>query len=359
LPIPQVLPRKRRSFLLTTTIVLASSTVGCALDLDPPEKQSAPEPDLPLLKGCLPLTDRLDALDGRISSASLPGSGATLFANGASVGGATSPRAFAISGSEACPRDGEALDLPLVDLSELQGDLTARPLSVLSIEDSGETYLYFSADEPGGFASRGIGVARFDRTSGHFEEPALLWTTDRPSYGSGAAHAGGFIYVFGGLPARFLAADVYFARVPADEVQNFAAYEYWIGGGDFDSDPDLAAPLLEGGTAPNVAYDARQDRWLMAYSTPLAREITLRSGLGVTGPWSAPLVIGECDLPEIDPDSFCGDVTLLPELFGATDSGETEIALAQTVASFERPASATAQDFWTRLIRVPWPEALP
>ena len=78
------------------------------------------------------------------------------------------------------------------------------------------------------------------------------------------------VYVFGGLPARFLAADVYFARVPAGELTNHAPYEYWAGGGEFDSDPDLAAPLLEGGTAPSVAYDAGRERWLMAYSPPLS-----------------------------------------------------------------------------------------
>ncbi len=151
-----------------------------------------------------------------------------------------------------------------------------------------------------------------------------------------------------------LAADVYFTRVPLDQVGDFAAYEYWIGGGHYDFDPDLAAPLLEGGVAPSVAYDSRLDRWLMAHSAPLSQAITLRSGLGVAGPWSAPLVIAEGDLPAIDPQSFVGDVTLLPELFAGD-----EIVLAQTVSSFERPPTATAQDFWTRLLRVPRPEALP
>jgi hypothetical protein len=333
---------------------LAFWCAGCALDLDPPAEKGAPARELPTLEGCLPLADRLDALDGRLSSATLPGAGATLFANSAQDDDGTGSLAFVVDAEERCPGDGEPLAAPLVDLSELEGNLTARTLSVVSLEESGETYLYFYADEPGGFSNRGIGIARFDAASGTFTDPRLLWTSDRPSYGSGAAIEGDFVYVFGGLPARFLAADVYFARVPAGEVTNFAAYEYWSGGGHYDSDPDLAAPLLEGGVAPSVAFDSRHDRWLMAYSTPLSRDVTLRSGLGAAGPWSAPLLIAEGDLPESDPESFCGDVTLLPALFA-----EDEITLGQTVGSFGRPPSATAEDFWTRLVRVPWPEALP
>jgi hypothetical protein len=335
-------------------LVLGLLCASCAIDLDPPESKRAPARDLPTLEGCLPLTDRLDALEGRLSSAILPDHGATLFANAAEDEDGKGHLAFAIEVDEECPRNGEPLDAPLVDLSSLEGDPVAKPLAIVTLEESGETYLYFSADEPGGFANRGIGIARFSATDAQFVEPALLFTSDRPSYGSGAARDGNFIYVFGGLPARFLAADVYLARVPVDEITNFAAYEYWMGGGEYDTDPDLAAPLLEGGVAPSIAYDSRHGRWVMAYSTPLSREITLRSGLGVAGPWSAPLPIAECDLPESDRESFCGDVTLLPALF----AGDA-ITLGQTVGSFERPPSATLEDFWTRVVRVPWPEALP
>jgi hypothetical protein len=335
-------------------VALGFWCAGCAIDLDPIEEKSAPARDLPTLEGCLPLADRLDALDGRLSSAVLPDRGATLFANAARDEDGSRHLAFAIDVEDECPEGGEPLPTPLVDLSELEGELVAKPLSSVTLDESRETFLYFSADEPGGFASRGIGVARFSVSEARFVEPTLLWTSDRPSYGSGAAIEGNFVYVFGGLPARFLAADVYLARVPAGEVTNFAAYEYWSGGGHYDSDPDRAAPLLEGGVAPSVAFDSRHDRWLMAYSTPLSGDITLRSGLGAAGPWSAPLLIAEGDLPESDPESFCGDVTLLPALFA-----EDEITLGQAVGSFGRPPSATAEDFWTRLVRVPWPETLP
>jgi hypothetical protein len=59
-------------------------------------------------------------------------------------------------------------------------------------------------------------------------------------------------------------------------------------------------------------------------------------------------------LPATDPSSFCGDLALTPDL-----AADDEIAFTQGVASFARPAQATDQDFWTRLVRTPWPSALP
>ncbi len=160
--------------------------------------------------------------------------------------------------------------------------------------------------------------------------------------------------MFGGLNARFLSADVYLARVPSAQIAEPSAYEYWQGGGNYGSDPDSALPVVEGGASPSVAWDAARQRWLMLYASPLASDVTVRSGLDVSGPWSAPYTLGACDLPASDPSSFCGDLAIVPEL--ATDGG---IAFSQAVATFARPARATDQDFWTRLVRTPWPSALP
>ena len=218
-------------------------------------------------------------------------------------------------------------------------------------------YRYFpvlSADHADGLASDGIGVARWDADGQRFRALSLLWTADRPSYGSAAALVGDQVYVFGGLNARYLSADVYLARVPSAQITDSSAYEYWQGGGNFGADPDLAQPLVEGGQSPSVAWNATQQRWLMLYATPLANELTARSGLDISGPWSAPYTLGRCDLPSSDPSAFCGDLALVPAL-----APDAQIALTQGVASFARPAGASDQDFWTRLVQVPWPSALP
>jgi hypothetical protein len=113
-------------------------------------------------------------------------------------------------------------------------------------------------------------------------------------------------------------------------------------------------PLVEGGTEPSVAFDSTRARWLMLYATPLSSDVSVRSGLGVTGPWSAPHTLGRCVLPASDPSSFCGELALVPEL-----AQNGDIAFTQAVASFSRPKAATDSDFWTRLVRAPWPGELP
>jgi len=172
--------------------------------------------------------------------------------------------------------------------------------------------------------------------------------------GSAAALVGGSVYVFGALEARFLAADVYLARVPSAQLAEPSAYEYWQGGGSFGADPDSASPVVEGGLAPSVAWVQAKQRWLMLYATPFADSVTVRTGLGIAGPWSASHTLGHCDLPASDPSSFCTNLALIPAL-----TGSGEIAFTQGVASFGRPARATDEDFWTRLVRMPWPSELP
>jgi len=109
-----------------------------------------------------------------------------------------------------------------------------------------------------------------------------------------------------------------------------------------------------GGLAAVALVGAEHGRWLLLYSAPLSKEVTVRSALGVSGPWSLPVTLGRCDLPTIDPGSFCSDVTLVPSL-AARDA----LALTQGVGSLARAPAASATDYATRLIRVLWPSALP
>jgi hypothetical protein len=242
---------------------------------------------------------------------------------------------------------------PIVDCSRLGTALHCRPLGSVHTSIS-DLFLYFSADHEDDLASDGRGIAHWDASAQRFIADSLLWTGDRPDYGSAAALVGDSVYVFGALGARYLAADVYLARAPRARITEPNAYEYWQGGGGFGPDPDSARPLVEGGLSPSVAFDAERQRWLMLYATPLADTVTVRTGLGIAGPWSAPHPLAGCDLPASDPSAFCANLTLVPTL---AESGE--LAFTQGVASFARPESATAEDFWTRLVHAPWPNELP
>ncbi len=335
-------------------VSVASALFGCAVNLNPDASPSPPPPSAAVLASCLPLEARAAALEGRVGALALPDGMPLFTAENATIDGRTAPTGFESADATACLGNAEPLAArPLIDVSALGPALepgtVAHPLGGVTTDAA---YLFFTAAQ--GLGSGGIGIARFDDAAGRFVAVSMLWTADRPSYGSAALVDGDYVYVFGGLAARFLDADAYVARAPLDSVTEPAAYEYWAGGGDYAPNADEAAPLVAAGTTPSVAYDAVHSRFLLAYVTPLASEISVRSGLAVTGPWSLPVTLGRCDLPAVDPDSFCGDVTLVPALAGGTD-----IAVTQAVASFSRVASAAPSDYWTRLLTASWPESLP
>ena len=329
--------------------VLAGCSVNIASESDAPPAPAS----VPTLSGCLPLADAVSALTGGVLVLDVPDQRTLVIASSATVGGKVGSAAFS-GAAGSCLTHGSVLSAqPLIDCSKLGSALQCRPLGSVSTGPR-DVFLFFSADHSDGLATDGVGIAHWDASAGRFSADSLLWTSDRPDYGSAAALVGDSVYVFGALGARFLAADVYFARVPKAQLAVPSAYEYWQGGGSFGADPDSARPVVEGGLSPSVAWAEAQQRWLMLYATPLADSVTVRTGLGITGPWSAPHTLGQCDLPASDPSSFCADLALTPSLA----SGD-EIAFTQGVGSFARPARATDEDFWTRLVRTPWPNELP
>ncbi|MEO8902635.1 MAG: DUF4185 domain-containing protein [Polyangiaceae bacterium] len=326
---------------------------GCSVNIgNSSDAPAAPSPVL-ALSGCLPLADRVSTLSGGVSVLTVPEQGTLVVASSATVDGTESSVAFA-DASGACLTHSTALSArPIIDCSKLGRALHCHPKGSVSTGPN-DVALYFSADHADDLASDGVGIAHWDASAERFIADSLLWTSDPPDYGSAAALVSGNVYVFGGIGARFLAADVYLARVPSTQLSEPSAYEYWQGGGSFGSDPDSARPVVEGGISPSVAWDEAHQRWLMLYATPLADSLTARTGLGITGPWSAPYTLGHCALPASDPGAFCTNVVLTPAL-----ANDGELAFTHAAASFSRPAHATDRDFWTRLVRTAWPSELP
>jgi hypothetical protein len=325
---------------------LGALLLGCSVDLAPSAEPAPVEVPVTELEACDLLPD-LDGLRGRTTPITLPGEVDVLLSVSPDFEGSTASALFEVDGGSCDAASMPRASRPVLDVSA-HGDVEGSPRSGFFSDAS---YLYFSLDPQNGLESAGAGIARYDEASQAFVSLGLLWTGDRPRYGSAVVLDGEYAYVYGGLPARFLAADVYLARVPLDQLAEPAAYEYFQGGGAWSNDPDLAGPLLEGGEMPSV-WRAGPERYLMAYTTPLAQHITLRSGLGPAGPWSRPVRFGACSLPF--EQAFCGEVSLLPGF-----AAEGEVALSQTIDSFEAPAGATARDFWTKLVRGPVPSDLP
>ncbi len=328
------------------TALLVSLVSGCAVDLDSDDEHAPLDEPAPLLESCALLEGAADGVDGLVSSVTLL-DGSELLVTRAKLDGTRDSTAFSGANSP-CGEAASALAArPVVDVSELS-QAAAAPRAGFTTD---APYLYFSVADAAGFEGS-AGVARFDEETGTFRALALLWTGDRPSYGASAGVSGRYVYVYGGLAARFLAAGVSLARVPRESVAEASAYEYFGGGGQWTPDADLARPIVEGGQWPSVTWNAEHERFLMAYTTPLASEITVRTGLGPSGPWSLPGVLGRCALPFAE--AFCSGVSQLPSF--STDGG---LAFAQTIQTFEPPAGATERDYWTRPVRAACPDTLP
>lgn len=334
----------------TLSIVLCC---GCAIDISAEgEEPSKPSVSVPAIQKCEWTIAGVEKLEGRIDTLTLPDGATLLTAAAATVSGKTTSAGIVVTRNGNCPRAEEILNArPIIDMTPLSVELQATPLAGVTTDAA---YVYFSGVLSDGTPDGGIGIARYEPSTRSFVAQSWLWTSDRPGYGSGAVINGSRVYVFGGQSARFLSADVYLARVDVTRIEQAAAYEYWEGGGNWGTDADLAAPLVEGGASPSIAWDAAHARWLMAYATPLAREITVRSGLDVDGPWSAPMPLAKCDLPATDDQAFCNDIVLHPLL-----SESSHIVVSQSVQTFERPPNARGSDYDTRVLYSSWPDALP
>jgi len=367
------------AFFVFLAASLLAGGPACSIRLDeaPPPPPATSDADTRPLGGCVPLAGAASLVTGRLDSLVLPGGAVAVLAGGATVAGTTGIFAFGAPAPDVVSSFGPCLAnavvlpaVPVVEPTAQDPGAVGRPLAGTVADGGVSGYLYFASVHADGLASDGFGVAGWDPAAGRFTAPVLLWTADRPSYGSGVGQLGGFVYVVGGLSAGFLGADMFVARAPFDRVAVAGAYEYAQGGGTWGPDPDAAAAFARGGTAPSLAFYPARGRWLLAYATPLAQEVTVRSGLGPAGPWSLPVTLGRCAIPPEDPNAFCADVVLHPLLSPVAPAPDAsplapdaavDIVLSYGLGSFGAPpgASVPPSAYATRLARVPWPATLP
>jgi hypothetical protein len=197
-------------------------------------------------------------------------------------------------------------------------------------------------------------VAPFDARTGTFvPSGALLWTSDRPAYGTAVVTSNDETYVYGCISARFLDADCYVARAAASDVTDESAYAYYTGGGHWSARVDDAWPTTSASESVDVAWVAEQNRWLLAYVPPLGNTIEVRSGLAPEGPWSAPIALATCDAP---PDAFCDGVHLHPAL-AAMSGGAVLLSYAIDSLSADKDAqrAANPKAWWPRFVALSLP----
>ena len=329
---------------------------ACAVSLDDAEPDAPPADGgvaLPLATGCRPFTTLtgLAALDGALHSIAEP-DGTTLWvADDAHVGSADVSSLAIVVPATASVDD-------CLAAAQLEG---GAPMSALpsgadhglaGILVSGVPWLFYT--ELSGFTTTGFGVAPQGATPALFTPGEhLLWTGDRPSYGTAAVASGPDVYVYGCLSARFLDADCYVARVPSGSMADESAYAYYTGGGAWSPRVDDAWPLASAGAVMDVAWMPLLDRWLMVFVEPLGDTIRVRSGLRPEGPWSAPIDLARCDLP--DADMFCAGLALHPALTKTANALYLSYAPSSLASDAAARRSAEPQKWWPRLAGVPLP----
>jgi hypothetical protein len=301
----------------------------------------------PVVSACLPFRSitGLTTMSGAFRSIPQAGGGAWAIVDNAVVDGADVP-----SLALAVPA-GASLDDCLAS-STLASTGTAPALDPSSLAPlsgvvAGGVALLYYVD-----ASGSIGVAAQDPADGRFRPGAtLLWTSDRPVFGTAAVTDGTNVFAIGCQSARFLDADCFVARAPAASTDDESAYGYYTGGGRWSPRVDDAWPVTSGGTALDVAWLPDHNRWLAAYVPPLGATIMLRSGLTPDGPWSAPLAVATCALA--DPDMFCAGIHLHPALSAPPGTIALSYAAASLSPDVASRRAAEPDKWWPQLVALP------
>jgi Domain of unknown function (DUF4185) len=227
---------------------------------------------------------------------------------------------------------------------------------------AGQTSLFFAQDklDPTAFfgvTSVGFGVALQTESAGFAPAPALLFTSDRPDYGSAVVAQGGMVFAFGCRNGSgFLESDCSVSRVAEGSLQNASDYAFSIGGGQWSSDPDSAAVLFQGASDLSVTFDEITGEFWLTYIPPLGNQLTFRWALAPDGPWSGPIVLGDCELPTGDPDAFCGAAIQHPE---DRDEVAGTLAVSYGIDTLNPDAgllrAAAPATYWPRLVTLTIP----
>lgn len=176
-------------------------------------------------------------------------------------------------------------------------EITTLPTSGISI--NGKQYLSYASvrqygPAPGSWTSNYAGLAvstdngatwrkssnAFWRNAGAgrvFQMPAL-------------AQRGNMVYMFGTEQGRV--GGVYVARVPAGQILNKGAYQYWNGSRWVRGLTFEPTPVVSGGVGEvSVQWSPSLQRWLMLSTDVFNNGIVLRQAANPQGPWTSPQVV--------------------------------------------------------------------
>jgi hypothetical protein len=324
--------------------------------LDTQEDAPAPVP------GCAPLqrATPLLGLSGDLRSIVVSDGGSIWIADEATlVDGGIAPAAIAVgpgASADCSGWEGPVVG-PAFAASPIAPDGLLSPLDLVAAPDRLALYYeLFVSDptQPLGLLELGVGLATRDPSSGLFVPTSdLLWSPDRPNYGTSVLVVGGSVYTFGCSSTGSFTANCFVARAALTELSSTAAYTYWTGDG-WSTEVGDAAPIAEASSTVSVRPDPSGEAlYIMTFVPPLGSTLVAESAPAPEGPWSAPVTLAACDLANAGGGAFCAGGQQHPELAGAP--GRLVLTYdARTFTDAEAPRSA----FWPRLVAIDVPERL-
>ena len=142
------------------------------------------------------------------------------------------------------------------------------------------------------------------------EYPTMLFQGDEPGFGSGAAVADDFLYLYAEIRGG-IGMDCIVARAPLAEALDRNAWRFYAGDDTWTTDWTGAVPVL-GGRNPSVLWNEHLGKYLAVHNGGFGDNIFIRTADHPEGPWSSARLIYRRWFPTGKPMSSNG-VVVHPE----------------------------------------------
>ncbi|MCA9670421.1 MAG: DUF4185 domain-containing protein [Myxococcales bacterium] len=253
--------------------------------------------------------------------------------------------------------DGTALDS--VDLTNAGSDKLVSLLH--SVRVGQRTYVYYrlyvwDANAVFGVRGLGVGVAPFDETTLRIPISSQLLWPNAQDFGDAVVRDASDqrVYLTGCGRSKGLTGDCHLARIDgAANLADTGAYQYWVGGDQWTRDTSSARVALFDSGPERSVVQRHGGGYVHIFIAGFGSTIEVRTAPAIEGPWTKARNLVRCDLPEDDPDAYCAEPMLHPELSDPTRPDELVIthnvrslAKDQDVRRRQRPA-----DYTLRLVR--------
>jgi len=216
-------------------------------------------------------------------------------------------------------RPGHAKEL-LPSLKKDGVEMTKIPTGGINVD--GRDYLAYmsirSFTKPGHWITNHAGIAYSDDGGQTWKDASSARRPNTAGFDDqfqmiAFARRDGFVYAYGTPNGRF--GDAHIARVPAPQLLDRSAYDYWTGKDWQRGSSSIATPIVDGPVGElSVRYDQTLKSWEMMTMDESRGAIVVRLAPEPTGPWGPPIPVAtSSQYPHLyggflNPDSSGSDI---------------------------------------------------